>query len=102
MSQDHCTKLSKAHISQVISESTKLAVSLAHKGKKQSQEWINKKVLSITKKTYQITDPIGNKHIIKNYNKFCKENNLSAGSMSMVLRGTRDNYKGFKIEEVIT
>jgi len=97
MSKEHCEKLSRSHLGQVISESTRLAISNAHKGKRQSSDWVEKKRNSLCKKKYLVTYPDGTIKTVSNYNEFCKNNNLSAGSMSLVLNGKRDHYKNYKI-----
>lgn len=95
MSEEYRKTLSDAHLGQIIPESTRLAVSKAHKGKKQTVEWIEKKVNSMCKKTYKLVSPEGKEYIIKNYNKFCKEHNLSTGSISNVLSKKYKQYNGW-------
>lgn len=41
-----------------------------------------------------ITFPNGKKEIIKNMNKFCKENGLDQGAMSNVAKGKKNHHKG--------
>ena len=78
------------------SEQSKLKMSLAKKGKKLTQEHIDKtrrwgqknsdyqkqRVSESLAKEYKLTDPNGKTFIIKNLRKYCIENNLDQGNMS--------------------
>lgn len=50
-------------------------------------------------KEYAVLDPSGNVLRFKNMAKFCKENKLSHGNMSMVVNGKRISHKGYKALE---
>ena len=51
-------------------------------------------------KCYEITDPDGNKYIIKNLTEFCKNNNLHTGNMCSVSKGKLLHYKKWKCIQV--
>ncbi len=49
---------------------------------------------------YNITTPDGDEIKIRNLNKFCRENNLSSGTMTLVAKGIRNHYKDYKVKYV--
>ena len=51
-------------------------------------------------KHYTITTPEGKTIKIRNLNKFCRENNLSSGTMTLVAKGMRSHYKDYKVNYV--
>jgi hypothetical protein len=92
------------------SEESKQKMSDAKKGKKLTQEHIDKsrrtgipqpesqkeKVSKALSKIWQITTPNGQIYIIHNLRKFCKENNLDQGNMS---RGKHKGWTCIKIDK---
>lgn len=70
-------------------------------GKKHSEE-IRAKLSQLNKghenlaKSFKIQDPYGNIYEGTNMNKFCKEYNLVASSMSLVKQGKQKHHKGWK------
>ena len=52
------------------------------------------KISESNSKNWLITKPDGNKIIIKNLEKYCKENNLQSSKMSLVASGIRNHHKG--------
>lgn len=77
---------------------TKRKISIAHKGKKESDIHKQRKSLSMknknTKKWF-VVSPSQIKSVIHNMSDFCKENNLSLGNMSSVANGKRKHHKGW-------
>ena len=67
-----------------------------HKGYKQTENWIQKRVDSY-KKCYIVTDPNGNEITITGLNEFCRNHNLSPQNMSKVAAGSRSSHKGYQI-----
>ncbi len=53
-----------------------------------------------SKKTWKLTSPTGEIIIIKNLNKFCKENNLTNTLMHYVSQGKQKQHKGWKCDLV--
>ena len=51
-------------------------------------------------KHYNIITPEGETIKIRNLNKFCRENNLSSGTMTLVAKGVRSHYKDFRVKYV--
>lgn len=62
-------------------------------------EKIKQTRIQIRNKIYEVTDPLGNKHILTHLSDFCRENNLSTSCMSRVARGVqnRTQHKGYKV-----
>jgi len=58
------------------------------------------KVVEKNSKEWIISDSNDNVIHVKNLAKFCKENNLSAGSMSQVASGKRKHYKGYTVRKI--
>lgn len=50
---------------------------------------------SLSKKDYEFVDPEGNRSIIRNVRKFCRENKLNHAHMYQVHKGTLKSYKGW-------
>jgi group I intron endonuclease len=79
---------------------------LSHNHRKKCSEsrkelWKNKSYRESVEKAkskyiYEITHPCGKKEIITNLSKFCKENNLSQGTMRMAVIGKRLHHNFFK------
>ena len=72
-------------------EETKLKMSASRKGIKRTEE-----VISDMGKKYSITNPSGETIVIKNLNKFCRENDLDCGHMVSIAKGLRKSHKGYK------
>lgn len=75
----------------IIDAEWKMKMSISHTGRKHSEE--TKEKMS---KTYVIIDPDGNEFEVTNLTKWCRENNLDAGSMSRVAIGKYSHHKRFK------
>lgn len=58
------------------------------------------KISDSNSKNYKIIKPSGDIEIIKNLSNYCKENNLSVGSMCSVCDGKRKQHKGYQIERL--
>jgi hypothetical protein len=110
-SKEFCEKQSRMRKGHIVSEETKKKIGEANRGKIHSEETKNKVRLSrlgkkqteyqkqtlrnLRKKTYEITDPSGNKFTITNLSKFCRENNLDQGNMH------KSRIKGWTCEKVL-
>jgi len=66
-------------------------ISEASLGHKKTEEHINNK-----SKEWVITKPNGEVEIIKNLNKYCRENNLNQGNMTAVSKGKLKHCKRYK------
>jgi group I intron endonuclease len=75
-------------------DETKLKMSEARIGEKNPM-W-GKKGVKIGPKTYYFFDPDGNKREIFNLEKFCRDNELSSGSMRLLNKNRLSEYKGWK------
>ena len=97
----------------ILSEETKLKISMTKKGKKVSIETRNKiskslmghkqpesqkiKVAKALSKDHIITDPKGKTFVITNLNKFARQNNLDQGNLTKVAQGKLKQHKGYKV-----
>jgi len=72
----------------------RLKISASSKGKPKSKEHVTKAVYTRSK-GWIITSPKGEIIKVINLCKFCRENNLSAGSLRGVASGKRKQHKGF-------
>lgn len=83
---------------------------LSEEGKKAKQEGAKKRRKdNLTKeqrenkhnaKSYEITEPSGNKFIIRNLALFCDENGLDNKKMREVKKGKRKSHRGYKIKDM--
>ena len=87
--------LSLLKIGKKDSDLTKTKKSESRKKRKHSQETIDK-YSNAQAKEYIFIDPNGNNIVIKNLNKFCRENNLSSGNMRNVYFGHVKTCKGYR------
>lgn len=98
------------------SEETKIKIGNANRGKKwngsaeeklkRSEKWkkanpshdpeIMKKIVDNKSKLWEIIKPDGERLVIKNLSKFCRENNLMVGNMNSVANGNLKHYKNYK------
>jgi hypothetical protein len=97
----------------ILSEETKLKISMTKKGKKASIETRNKisqslmghkqpesqkiKVAKALSKDHIITDPKGKTFTITNLNQFARQNNLDQGNLTKVAQGKLRQHKGYKV-----
>ena len=97
----------------ILSEETKLKISMTKKGKKASIETRNKisqslmghkqpesqkiKVAKALSKDHIITDPKGKTFTITNLNQFARQNNLDQGNLTKVAQGKIRQHKGYKV-----
>lgn len=84
-----------AHLGKKASDETKKKISEANRKRIVSNSH-KKKTSEKLSKTWQITDPSGILHTVKNLTQFCKENNLDQGNMS------RGGHKGWKCSKLET
>ena len=70
------------------------------KGKTFSDEHRKNHLRAHEKIDYEVTFPDGSKILIKNLNKFCKENGLIQHCMWMVTKGEYKQHKGFKCKKL--
>lgn len=50
--------------------------------------------------TYKLTSNDGKEIIVNNLTQFSKENNLQQSNLFKVVKGERDNHKGWKCEKI--
>lgn len=87
--EEHKKKLSIARKKRITTQETKDKASKTSKGK-------------INIKKFKLLDPHGNIYITEfGLTKFCEEHNLTSSNFFKVLKGERDNVKGWKIERVL-
>jgi hypothetical protein len=108
-SKEFCEKQSKMRKGHIVSEETKRKIGNANRGKKLTPEHIAKTrrigipqteyqkqtIRQLRQKTYNLTDPSGNKFTITNLSKFCRENSLDQGNMH------KGKIKGWTCEKVL-
>lgn len=94
MSEEHCDKLSISHLGHKPSKETIKKLSKIRKGKLKSEEHKQKIQESLCKNTYRIISPEGQEFVVKNYNKFCKEHNLSSSTMCRIVNGHKKSCNG--------
>lgn len=87
-SEEHRKNLSIARNKRITTQETREKMSKSSKGK-------------INIKNYKLIDPDGNVYITEfGLTKFCEENNLNRPNFFKVLKGERDNVKGWKIDRL--
>lgn len=117
LSDEHKKNIGLSGIGKVMSEESKRKISIANKGKKRSDEARARmsaggkgKILSsehiqnrtnAQAKTYSVTSPEGVEMIIKNLNKFCRENGLGSAAMCDVASGRHPSHKGWKCRRIL-
>ena len=69
--------------------------SISRMGKTQSEETIEKKVDSVSRK-WKIITPDNKIVIVKNLSQFCRDHNLDSGHMNRVSKGIRNHHKKYK------
>lgn len=74
-------------------------MSVAGKGRKQSQEHTEKRTDS-NKRTYEITFPCGKVEVILGLSGFCRQNNLSVSCLNDVVHGKQKSHRGFLAKKV--
>lgn len=81
-------------------EHTKMKISAKNKGIKKPRTKEHQEKLSCNSKYYEITFPNGEIEIIKNINRFGRENNLSPYALRAVAYGmqNRKQHKGFRVK----
>lgn len=82
--------MSKSQKGKVVSAKGRLNMSLAKKNKP-----------SAVAKQWEVTSPNGEKRIITNLNKFCKEHGLQQPNMSDVALGKLKQHKGWKCSKIL-
>lgn len=118
--EDHKRNISESHKGILNSPETRAKISSANKG---NTRWLGKTHTEETKaklsasrkkselcieatsnlnnskkKSYIVTNPLGESTIVKGMKEFCRENNLHSGYMFSVAKGRAESYKGWKCE----
>jgi hypothetical protein len=99
-------KLRNHNLGKKLSKETKLKQSLANKGKIPHNKGIPNteqqkfKISNKLSKLWEIVYPDGTIQLIKNMDKFCKENNLFKSNMYKVSYGKQKHHKGFTCKSV--
>jgi hypothetical protein len=101
-SEETRLKISKANKGRIHSEETRRKRSIAHKGRTISEETRLKMATSRAYGEFEITEPSGQKIIIKDLKTYCKQNDLKYTSMSSLSNGKYPNntYKGYKSKKL--
>jgi group I intron endonuclease len=89
-------RLSESHKGIPCSERSKQITSERCKGKSVSDLCIENSIKAVAK-NYKVKDPLGNVISVYNMAKFCRDNNLSAPKMCLVVNGKRKFHKGWSI-----
>lgn len=103
-SKEHRENISNGKTGVMFSEEHKKNLSIARRKRKITTETRNKTSKTFTGKinikTYRLTDPNGKEYITeKGLTQFCKEHHIPRSSISLVLNGTKENWKGWKIHD---
>lgn len=64
-------------------------------------EETRKKLIAKKVQDWQIIDPEGNKFIITDLDKFCRERGLDKGNMHRVSQGKKQHHKGYHCQKLI-
>jgi hypothetical protein len=104
-SEETKKKMSESRLGMKFSEEHKKNLSISRKKRITTQETRDKASKTskgkINIKNYKLIDSKGNVHITEfGLTKFCEENNLNRPNFFKVLKGERDNVKGWKIERL--
>ena len=98
-------RMSAAQKGKFFSEETKRKMSISRRKRITTEETREKLRLSKGKKNIKkfiLTDPYGKEFITtEGLKKFCEENNLTPSNMHKVLKGTREDHKGWKIKRYV-
>lgn len=105
-------KISKALTGRPVSEYTRKLISESNKkvirprgpdnpcyGKAPSKK-VRDRQIEVMACWWEITFPDGTKEMLKNLSAFCREHNLSKGTLSSVSRDVRPHYKGYKCKKL--
>lgn len=98
MSEEHCKKQSESHFGRTLTVETKNKLSLIRKGISKSNKHKQKIKETLCKKIYKFISPNKEEFIVRNYNQFAKDRNLSAGNICSLLQGKFKQYKGWTAE----
>lgn len=60
------------------------------------RNWENDEYRRKIEKKYVVIFPDGGEEIIQGINRFCRDHDLNAGDLGMVVRGKRKSHKGYK------
>lgn len=99
LSESHKKKISLSLSNRIRTEEHKRNLSKALKGRKltEEQKAIHMKYLRPDPgEFYEIITPEGEKIVIRNLAKFCRENNLSKQNLGQVALGKRKSHKSYK------
>ena len=89
-------RLSESHIGNKLSPAAKRKLSVYWKGT-QLSPLARANALASVQKTYVLISPSGEKTIIINMAKFCRENGYDKGQMCQLVRGKKASYRGWTI-----
>ena len=105
-------KISKALTGRPVSEYTRKLISESNKkviklrgpdnpcyGRAPSKK-VRDRLIEVISCWWEITFPDGTKKVLKNLSAFCREYNLSKGSLCSVSRGRRPHHKGYKCRKL--
>jgi group I intron endonuclease len=109
---EHRRNLSKALTGRPVSEYTRKLISESNKkvirpkgpdnpcyGIAPSKK-VRDRLVEVISCWWEVTFPDGTKKVLKNLSAFCREQNLSKGTLSSVSRGVRPHYKGYKCKKL--
>lgn len=103
LTPEHRAALSLAKTGTKLTQETRIKLSNTKKGVRPSQEIIEKRRAGLLKSkkidaqthNWTVTSPEGCVYHIRNLTKFCKQQNLRDGCMSLVASGKRQHHKGW-------
>lgn len=121
-SEETLEKIGKSSRGRILSEETKKKISIANKGKKKPEGHGKKvsearrgkpsplrgrimpkehreKIGKSKEKTFYFIDPEGKLTKIKNLQKYCNDNNLARGCFYQLIRGEREEYRGWRMSK---
>lgn len=95
-SEAHRQSISKAQKGVPKSEEHRRKIGEKSRGRSHTEE-AKEKLANAFAKLWIITLPSGEEILVKNLNKFCKENGLAQGNMANVAAGKKNSCKGHKV-----
>jgi len=93
-SEESKMKMSVGHTGKSLSEEHKRKIGKAGKGRKQSKEWIQKRV-EAKAHPFKLKSPDNKIVEGRNIAEFCRNNNLSTSKINFVIHGSRHHHKGW-------
>ncbi|MDP3763658.1 MAG: NUMOD3 domain-containing DNA-binding protein [bacterium] len=93
-------KISVANLGKTNTDEHNKKISMAKSGILQNEETKTKIANTLSKTTYKVIKPNGEIEIIKNLNKYCRDNSLCGASMYRVVGGKAKQHKGYQVQKL--